>query len=517
MQLEIMKKIYISLILIAGMAVNVTAKNIPAGDKPGSDIGLTVNNISVEGDDMVVNMNLDFSKVNLQRNKETIYTPYLVNGTDTLKFTPFTLAGHNRYIWALRNGQPGPIMMKGWGGDRGEMSLQSQPQGPGYDMKSVQGITNYNYVVSTPYQPWMETANLEMQYEMVGCSDCPRSLDNCALAGIDFRPAEFVSDFIFVTPVAETVKTRELSGRAYVDFVVNKTNILPDYRNNKVELAKITATIDSVKNDKDITVTSIQISGTASPEGSYENNVRLAKGRTEALTEYVQNLYKFPTGFIKTSYEPVDWTGLKEWLRTHEIENREGILGIVDGNLEPYARNQKIRTTYPKQYNWLLDNVYPSLRHSDYVIEYNIRNYANVDEIIEVMTTAPSKLSLNELFIVANNRPEGSELYNESFEVAVKMYPDDEIANLNAGTNAIKRGDFVSAKKYLAKAGKSEEAEFTRAEYEALNGDKEAALKTFKSLAANAKNEKVKTKAAAAAESLELSMQKAGKKYTVYD
>lgn len=515
-----MRKIILSLSLITMVGLNISAKELSAGDKPNSDINVLINDIVVDGDQMVVNMDMNFSEVNLQRNKEVIYTPYFTNGNDSVFMTPFSMSGHNRYIWALRNGQLTSVLFKGWGGNRGEMSEQSVPQGYGYIWKSQgHGYVDYNLVENTPYLDWMEVCTFGMKTEGIGCSDCPNSAwtETNDLAYIDLRPAVFESDFIFVTPVAETVKTRELSGRAYVDFKVNKTDILPDYRNNKVELGKIIATIDSVKNDKDITVTSIEISGTASPEGSYENNVRLAKGRTEALTEYVQNLYKFPAGFIKTSYEPVDWAGLKEWLQHNQIENREAILNIVDGDLEPYARNQKIKTTYPKQYAYLLENVYPALRHSDYVIEYNIRNYANVDEIIEVMTTSPSKLSLNELFIVANNEPEGSDLYNESFEIAVKMYPEDETANLNAGTNAIKRGDFVSAQKYLNKAGKSEEAEFTRGEYEALNGDKDKALEIFKKLADTAKSDRVREKAAAAYESLRLSMQKATSKWVLIE
>lgn len=515
-----MKKIYLSLSLIAMVALNVTAKDIAAGDKPNSDLDVLVTNIELKGNDLVIDMNLDFGDVNLQRNKEVIYTPYVTNGNDSIFMTPFSVSGHNRYIWALRNGQLTPVLFKGWGGNRGEISEQSVPQGYGYQFKSQgNGYENYTLTESTPYINWMEVSTFGMKTEGIGCSDCPNSAwtEVNDLAYIDFRPAVFESDVIFVTPVAETVKTRELSGRAYVDFKVNKTDILPDYRNNRVELAKITATIDSVKNDKDITVTSIEISGTASPEGSYENNVRLAKGRTEALTEYVQNLYKFPAGFIKTSYEPVDWAGLKEWLQNNLIENREAILDIVDGSLEPYARNQKIKTTYPKQYAYLLENVYPSLRHSDYVIEYNIRNYANVDEIIEVMTTAPSKLSLNELFIVANSQPEGSDLYNESFEIAVKMYPEDESANLNAATAAIMRGDTVSAQRYLNKAGKSEEAEFMRGEYEAQHGDKTKALEIFRKLADNAQNAKVKEKALKAYDSLELSMQKFTNKFTLID
>lgn len=496
-----------TLTLFSGAAA-LAETTIPAGNKPASDIQVTVNQIELLDNLMTINMDLNFSDVNIQRNKQVVYTPMLVNGADTVAFEPFSLAGHNRYIYQYRNGQIVPVLFKGWGKDRGELSPKSIPAGSNYIVAGEASNVVYNYTGTARYSDWMGHSTFVMRAENVGCSNCGKDITDYPLAVVDYTPSEYVYDFIFVTPIAEEIKTRELSGRAYIDFVVNKTNILPDYRNNKVELGKIIATIDSIKQDQDITIKSIEISGTASPEGSYENNVRLAKGRTEALKDYVQSLYKFPEGFIKTSYEPVDWAGLKEWLLNNDIENRDEILAIVDGDLEPYARNQKIKNTYPKQYAYLLQNVYPSLRHSDYVIEFNIRKYKDVKEITEVMLSAPQKLSLNELFLVANSVPEGSDLYIQAFEIAAQIYPNDEVANINAATAAMKRGDFEGAKKYLAKIGKTDEGKFTKAVYESLKGDKAQALKAFREIAKHAKSAELREKAARMADSLEASMQK---------
>lgn len=518
-----MKKIYLSLVLALLAISDIEAAELPAGYKSGSQIGVEVEDINIDDrNDIVISMGLDFSKVNLQRNREVVCTPMLVNGEDTLKFTSFSLAGRNRYIYGLRNGQLTPLMFKGFGTGRGELSIQSIAQAPGYSMTPTgDGASKYKFIVCAPYQDWMETSSFSIEAEEMGCSSCKNGVEtfDAPLAAIDFRPTNFITEFIYVTPVAETVKTRNLSGSAYVDFKVNKTNILPGYRNNRVELDKIIASIDSVKNNKDITVTSISIKGTASPEGPYNNNVYLAKTRTQSLVDYVTKLYSFPKDFIKTSYEPVDWAGLREWLENHEIENGRAILSIVNGDLEAYARNQKIKTTYPKQYQYLLENVYPSLRHSDYMIEYTVRNYVaeelleNTEEIITVMRSHPERLSLNELYMVAQSQPEGSDLFNEILEVSVNTYPEDETANLNAATAAMMRGDFESAKKYLAKSGDSEEAIFMRAEYEALLGNKSKALEEFKELAYGAKSQEVREKAARAADSLEASMKNKGKKW----
>lgn len=50
-------------------------------------------------------------------------------------------------------------------------------------------------------------------------------------------------------------------------------------------------TIDLVKNDADVHITSITLHGYASPDGSYANNEKLAKNRTKAVYDYLRNLY----------------------------------------------------------------------------------------------------------------------------------------------------------------------------------------------------------------------------------
>ena len=56
------------------------------------------------------------------------------------------------------------------------------------------------------------------------------------------------------------------------------------------------------------------------------------------------------------------------------------------------------------------------------------------------------------------------------------MYPDDEIANLNAANVALRRGELDRAKRYLDKAGNSREAVYARGIYEVINKNYDKAL-----------------------------------------
>ena len=81
-------------------------------------------------------------------------------------------------------------------------------------------------------------------------------------------------------------------------------------------------------------------------------------------------------------------------------------------------------------------------------MSYDIKNF-NLEEAKEVIKRRPQNLSLNEMFMVANTYPKGSQEFIDIFETAVRIYPESEIANMNAATAALSRNDLVSAKRYL--------------------------------------------------------------------
>lgn len=310
-----------------------------------------------------------------------------------------------------------------------------------------------------------------------GCCDGVEALYSDPIARIkrvDYNPV-----FGYVSPVADSVKEFKLEGSAFINFPVNRTELYPTYMNNPAELLKITGTIDSVKNDPDVTITSIFIKGFASPEGPYNNNVRLAKGRTATLKQYVENLYKFPADFITTDYLPENWPGLRAYLVKSSLANRDAILAIVDSNLEPDAKDARIKSVYPTDYAFILANVYPSLRRSDYVIHYNVKSYTTLEEILRVLHTAPQKLSPSEFYRAAQSMKQGSDEYNEVFETAVRMYPNDEVANLNAANTAMRRGDWTAANRYLSKAGDAPVVTYARGVLAALQKDYSAAETYF--------------------------------------
>lgn len=434
-------------------AMSAQAASLTDGAWPAGSV--TAVNIERSASALLVSMDIHTDFFTSASNRETWMQPAITAGADTLWLDPVVVAGRTRYYQHQR----------------------CLPLPENATMLRAGASEVFSYTAKVPYQDWMELSELIVTGRIDGCCGANRDrLGTESLKAMDYRDKTIVPVMVYVSPAKEFVKMRAVSGQAYIDFPVNETQIIPDYRRNPFELAEIMRTIDEVRNDRDITITDISFTGYASPEGSYELNEKLAKGRTEALIEYVRRLYKFPRDVMHSSWVAEDWSGLEKHLAGLDIADRKEILAIVtDYSLAPDAREWRLKSSYPEQYAYLLVNVYPALRHSDYKVTYQVRNYVDAGEIGAIMATAPQKLSLDELFLYAKSLDKDSPEFREVMEVAVRMYPDDPEANLNAAATAVSFGDYNKAREYLRKAGSSPVATYTEGVIEAKQGNYSAA------------------------------------------
>ena len=83
---------------------------------------------------------------------------------------------------------------------------------------------------------------------------------------------------------------------------------------------------------------------------------------------------------------------------------------------------------------------------------------------------------LQEMYAVAQTYEVGSAEYKEVFETAVRLFPEDEVANLNAANAAMARKDYVSASRYLEKAGNDPRAVYARGILAGLQSDYQLAI-----------------------------------------
>lgn len=404
---------------------------------------------------LVISMVLDLNDIEIASGNSMVCTPIIEREDSVIALPRLIINGRSRHILYERTGR--------------------NPQEDGeFELRRYNGTEQtFDYHARIPFRKWMEKSEVSLVTDVCGCGWEALQNEKSPLFPINMaQPIVLKPLLAYVVPQAEDVKKRSIEGSAFLDFPVNKITIYPDYRKNPSELQKIRETIEVVRNDKYATITEVSIKGYASPEGSYSNNAYLAENRAKALLNYVRNLYNFKDARFTVDFEPEDWAGLERMVKESDLEGKEEILAIIhaDAPKDWDQREWKLKSVNGgADYRIILQDIYPALRHSDYAVKYTIRNFT-VDEAKDLIYTDPKQLSLNEMFQVAQTYEPGSEKYNEVFEIAVRMYPNDPVSNLNAAITAIDSRRFDAARRYLAKAADVPEKKLAEAALLMLEG-----------------------------------------------
>ena len=451
-------------LLLLSLTASAESKPIASAEKKekketAGKLKISKKEVKRDGDDVNVKMDFKLDDIILGSNRGLIYTPMIVNDEDTLKLPAVEVMGRKRYIYYQRNNataSKNPLIV--------EQRQNKKKQ------------TLHYILYTTPFQDWMSNSQLVIGNDTCGCNQVILAEGLLPAGDILSTPQKLF--YAYQQPKAEAVKIRQENGSARLNFRVNKWDIVVNLGNNAKELAKMIETLELVKNDSDVTITQITLHGYASPDGGYANNDKLSRNRTQALKDYLTSVYPIDQKLIKVAATAEDWEGTAEYIAHNDIPQKDIALGIINSSLQPDAKEKALKRKAPEAHRFLLQNVWPGLRRTDYTIEYDVKAF-NLEEAKKVIKTRPQKLSLQEMYMVANSLPKGSDEYNNVFETAVKLFPEDKLANLNAAYIAIERGDKVSAEKYLKKVGDTPEANNARGCLAVQKEDYQAAKEYF--------------------------------------
>ncbi len=429
---------------------------------------------------MKLDMEVDLSGMTLASTGMVVLTPVLTaaDGTITREFAPLVVTGRNRTKALKRS-----------------LKLNHQPAfsiEPQLFVKRSNGkAQRVNVSLTAPLEKWMQNAGLSLREEVTGCA-------SCKMGGRDW----LVSDRIipeppapsyrlaYVVPEPEPVKQRSASFKAYFNYKVGSHILLPDYKSNAEEFAKVDRVISEIKNDKDLTITELAIEGYASPEGTFISNMTLSKNRAYSFASYLEKTYGISNDRIKVSWFGEDWDGLKDAILASDFkQDREKVLDIIDNVDVMAGRESKLmQLSGGTTYRMLLEQFFPPLRRNEYRVAYVARAF-NVEEAKEILKTKPGLLSLNEMYLVAESYPSDSREFREVFDIAARLYPDSEVAIVNSAAADIENKNYTAAIERLKKIENKPYAWNNLAVAYSLMGNKEKADVYFKKWADSGAND----------------------------
>lgn len=233
----------------------------------------------------------------------------------------------------------------------------------------------------------------------------------------------------FPTP---EMQMRDTKGDIMLTFEIGSTTLNMNQGNNRNEMNALITQLHEFENNPDAAIKSFSIYGTASPEGSYNLNTRLAKGRMEsALNLIKENLSPTTRRYIElhSDAKVESWATLVKMLRkdglNSEADEIDKILSSYPGQIE--AQSSRIKKL-PYYNSIILTKYLPALRRVSYEYVTSQYRYLTDDEIYEVYQKKPSSLSRYEFFRLYRNVARNDAEKETYLKKALETHPNFLVA-----------------------------------------------------------------------------------------
>lgn len=381
------------------------------------------------GDSLQLKMTAVLDEVELNSNVLLTLVPKIVDnkGHNAFAFRPLNVARRTRAIvWKRQNPNRRDLVEHTNGRQR-----------------------SVELVLMAPYSSWMNNASIEVERQVIGCASCPIEVKTetilkrgYAVANKEVMPVTLpvnvsnVSEVNFVAayqvPEPETVKVRTAKFMARFNFRVARYELLSHLGNNREEFRRVDSVAQRILMNPDVKVQNVAIDGYASPEGDFVKNKILSYNRAMAFVNYLKQSYGLNVDLFAVIGHGEDWDGLIEKVRATEMPYKQQVLEVITADiLEDRKKERLQRLANGAPYRYILDNIYPQLRRTEYQFTYQVRQF-NLEEAIQRFKNYPEMLSLNEMYSVAQHYPKGSEERKEALKTAMAFYPDVPASRFNA-------------------------------------------------------------------------------------
>lgn len=429
-------------VVVAFLSVNVSAQQIVEG------VGeVKTHSVDRANGRLTFDMDIDISNIEVGADETLILTPTIEKGVQTMELPAVEIMGRRAYIRYLRNDEATVT----------DDPLYSERIAKRAERKAGQK-QSVDYVASVPFEEWMRGSNIVVKVGSCGCGRTPLDLGNNNVGRVMhelYNPQYLLA---YAEPEPEPIKVRDESLSAYINFYVDKYDIVENYKNNATELASVINSIKKVDDDDDLTITSITIDGWASPEATEQHNATLSQNRANSLADYVAVQTKIERNHIAAYGRGEDWAGLRREVEAADnLPEKAQILAIIDNTtLTQDQKDKSLTELVPTTiYQQLLGELYPRLRRNDYRIVYNVRNF-NIEEAKALVDSDPRKLSVGELYKVAGTYTKGSAEYNHVMEVAANTYPYIAAAAVNQSAQLIADKKYDEALQLLGRSDQND-------------------------------------------------------------
>ena len=281
----------------------------------------------------------------------------------------------------------------------------------------------------------------------------------------------------------EEIKTKNVT----INFDRGQS-FVKDSELNSQNMKEFTNWISTVQANPKITITSINITGYASPDGVENRNQSLSQQRTETVRSAFINIMKkakLISHSNNSNYvldpKGEDFIGFEDELgKTNSIpqDQKDLIMRTIQMNTDLDKREEAIRNL---RITWveLEKDVFPKIRRANIVVNY-IEKGLTKEEITQALQNNTSILSIEQLLYAGENIAKDLNQKVKIYELATSNFSSDYRAHNNLGAALFNQNRMSDAKNSFEKANSIKDNASSKnnlAGVALMNGNKAQAIK----------------------------------------
>jgi hypothetical protein len=168
--------------------------------------------------------------------------------------------------------------------------------------------------------------------------------------------------------------------RYNIFFRINSPEIDKNFKDNARTIETMREDIETTLKIDGAVPDSLLILSTASPDGGYEFNKRLARNRAISTEKMLLEMFpEFKDAHIQVEFLEEDWDGLLQVLKTHpEFPQREEMLAVIYDDNDVQSKEYRLRAL-KQGWRYLVNNYIYALRNSSITLSV-VMTATNADD-----------------------------------------------------------------------------------------------------------------------------------------